>query len=366
VLLLFLDDGKGNQVIGGLCEEATQRMARRGGAWYPPPEEWGLKDEALIEKYRKRGLIYGHGPHAVRYGVVYDAEEMKFAFEGMAQEAGVRLLYGAMACDPIVDGDRLAGVVFQAKDGRFAITADVVIDTTGDGDVFWAAGCAYESEKVAPWLWFTAGGVAGEADARDAGSRFFSLLRPGNVLLPWGATPRISRTIDATNPEDITFAATASRKLVMEEFDRLRAESPEFRDAYLGHVADQLDVTESRRLAGEYVLGREDMDRPLDDVIAVTGHWTKYESVYHIPYRSLLPREFRNLLTAGRCISVDHRTHHATKEIPACMATGEAAGVAAALACGLGGDVKAVEVRALQRRLEAHGAILYPYGRPVT
>ena len=57
-----------------------------------------------------------------------------------------------------------------------------------------------------------------------------------------------------------------------------------------------------------------------------------YGALYWIPYGALLPRELDNLLVAGRCISVDHRVHHATKEIPACFASGEAAGAAAALA----------------------------------
>jgi hypothetical protein len=106
------------------------------------------------------------------------------------------------------------------------------------------------------------------------------------------------------------------------------------------------------------VLGRDDIDIPCDDVITITGHWTKYEALYYIPYRSLLPKEFSNLLVAGRCISVDHRVHHATKEIPPCMATGEAAGTAAALAVRNGIEPKQLEVKLLQQQLENGGAIL--------
>jgi len=103
---------------------------------------------------------------------------------------------------------------------------------------------------------------------------------------------------------------------------------------------------------------REDLDRPFDDVIARTGHWTKYNCIYNIPYRSLLPRSLNNLLVAGRCISVDHRVHHATKEIPPCMATGEAAGTAAALAVKSGVNVKQLDLAMLQKQLRAQGVIL--------
>lgn len=358
ILLLVMDDGRGSQVVAGLCEEVTQRMASRGQAVFPKKEDWGDPDDALVAKWRSWGLINGAAPHAVRYAAAYDAEEMKFAFEQMCAEAGVRLLYSVHGCEPIAEGGAIRGVTFQGKNGRFAIAADVVIDTTGDGDIFWAGGCDHESEKVAPWLWFTMGGVTGDLDAKGAGSRFFHTLGDGHVLFPWGATNRVSRMIDATEPEDITFAATECRKLVMAEVDRLRREVPGFEDAHVCHIADQLDVTESRRLIGEYVLTRDDMDQRFDDVVAVTGHWTKYGSLYEIPYRSLLAKEYSNLMTAGRCISVDHRTHHATKEIPACMATGEAAGTAAAMAVGSSIGVKAVDVGALQGRLEANGAIV--------
>jgi hypothetical protein len=109
---------------------------------------------------------------------------------------------------------------------------------------------------------------------------------------------------------------------------------------------------------GRHVLAREEVDKPCDDVIAITGNWTQYQSLYYIPYRSLLTAQFANLLVAGRCISVDHRVHHATKEIPPCMATGEAAGVAAALSVRAGNDPATLDVKLLQNRLESQGAIL--------
>ena len=110
------------------------------------------------------------------------------------------------------------------------------------------------------------------------------------------------------------------------------------------------------------MLARDEMNRDFDDAIAITGHWTKYDVVYAIPYRCLQAREYRNLLAAGRDISVDHRAHNATKEIPACMATGEAAGLAARLALDSGGDATRIDVADLRKRLRASGAILdYPF-----
>jgi hypothetical protein len=191
-----------------------------------------------------------------------------------------------------------------------------------------------------------------------AGAWFFRTVGGGQMLMPWGATERIIRKIDATDPADLTLAELECRKMVMKEIDRLRAEVPQFRNAHLCDIATQLGITESRRLVGEYVLRREDMDLPIDDAIGITGHWTRYGARYWIPYRSLLVRELDNLLAAGRCISVDHRTHHATKEIPACMVTGQAAGTAAALAVQAGIGPKQLDVAALRDTLRRAGAIL--------
>lgn len=358
ILLLTLDDGRGHPVIGGLCQEVTDRVAARGAAFFPPKEHWGSADEHLVAHYMRWGLVWGSGPHRVRYSVAYDPEEFRCALNTMCEESKVRLLLHCWACEGIRDGDRLRGVVFQGKSGRFAILADVVIDATGDGDVFASVGVPFELEKVLPWLWFRMGGVGDVDAAFDAGAGCLRTVSTGQVLFPWGATDRIIRKIDATDPSDLTLAEIECRKKVMEAVNDLRRTYPQFKDAHLCEIARDLGITESRRMVGEYVLQRDDMDRPIDDAIAITGHWTKYGALYWIPYRSLLPAAFSNLLVAGRCISVDHRTHHATKEIPPCMATGEAAGTAAAMAVAAAVQPKMLDIAALQARLRERGAIL--------
>ena len=360
VLLLTLDDGAGRQVVAGLCQELVERLEARGACIYPPQNEWGDPSDELVEQYRRWGLVWGSAPHKVRYSVAYDPEEFKFVANEWVAETSVRLLYHRWASDVIRDGDRITHVVFTSKAGRQAVACDTVIDTTGDGDLVALANEPFELEEVHPWLWFRMAGIddaSADADA-VAQARGFRTVKPGQALLPWGAAERIDRRIDATNPDDLTYAEIECRRMVMEEVDRLREQIPAFKDAYLTDMALTLGITESRRLVGRYVLQREDLDKPFDDVIAVTGHWTKYDCTYQIPYRSLLTKGVTNLLVAGRCISVDHRVHHATKEIPACFATGEAAGVASALA--LSSDVlpRDLDASQLQQTLRDAGAWL--------
>ncbi len=360
ILLLTLDDGLGRQVVGGLCQELTDRLTRRNAALAPPRGHWNSADPELVKHYARWGLVWGKGPHRVRYSVAYDAEEAKLALAQMVTEAKVRLLLHCWACDPLVDGTRLRGVALQSKSGRFAILADVVVDTTGDGDVYALAGAPFESEKVFPWLWFRMGGVEEVQSVIDAKGWFFHTPGEGRVLFPWGATGRIERQIDATDPADLTYAELECRRMVMEEVDQLRRDLPAFARAHVCDVATQLGVTESRRLRGDYVLARDDADKTFPDTIALTGNWTKYETLYSIPYRSLLPHGLENLIAAGRCISVDHRVHHSTKEIPPCMATGEAAGTAAAMVAKGAGTLRTLSVETLRAKLRGRGAIVDP------
>jgi hypothetical protein len=367
VLLLTLDDGDGHQVVAGLCQELVERLRARDACFFPSKDEWGDYDEALVEKYRRWGLVWGSGPHRVRYSVAYDPEEFKFIANTWVAETGVRLMYHRWASSVVTTLDRPHGrpagrithVVFTSKAGYQAVRASQVIDATGDGDVFTMAGESYDKEQIHPWLWFRMSGVRDVDAAQSArGGFFFRTVKPGQVLMPWGAAERIERRIDATDPDDLTFAEVECRRMVMDEVDRLRAQVPGFEDAHLTDVALTLGVTESRRLNGAYTLARDDVGTVFDDTIATTGHWTKYGAVYHIPYRSLLPQRVANLLVAGRCISVDHRVHHATKEIPPAFATGEAAGIAATHALRASSSVQDVEVGPVQASLRAAGAWL--------
>jgi len=359
ILLLTMDDGAGRQAVGGLCQEIVNRMERRNAVYYPPKGQWNNADPKLVEQYSQWGLTWGSPSpegHRVRYSVAFEPHEFIFAADQMLKDAGVHVLYQTWACEPIVENGSIRAVVIQNKAGRQAIAPGVVVDASGDGDIFAGAGEPFELERVHPWLWFEMANV----DDKVAPTRGLFFHTPGGrrVLVPWGGEGRVTLKIDATDPAEVSDALVASREMVFAEADRLRASVPGFENATVSLMADQLGITESRRLQGEYVMTREDLDRPFDDVIARTGHWTKYDCVYNIPYRSLLTRGLNNLLVSGRCISVDHRVHHATKEIPPCMATGEAAGTAAAIAVQSGVGVKQIDVNELRERLREKGAIL--------
>lgn len=77
---------------------------------------------------------------------------------------------------------------------------------------------------------------------------------------------------------------------------------------------------------------------------------------YYYPYRTLVPRSVENLLVAGRHYSSTSAAQKISREIPPCMAMGEAAGIAAALSLDAGVAVRNVDIAKLQRTLRAQGA----------
>jgi hypothetical protein len=116
-------------------------------------------------------------------------------------------------------------------------------------------------------------------------------------------------------------------------------------------MAPQTGIRQTRLLEGEYVMTKEDLAQRtrFEDSVARGRD-------YYYPLRTLLPRSVENLLVAGRHYSATSAAQKISREIPPCMAMGEATGVAAALALDAGVPVRRVDVAKLQRTLRAQGA----------
>jgi hypothetical protein len=181
---------------------------------------------------------------------------------------------------------------------------------------------------------------------------------------------------DQTNQREITKAITWMRKMNRIYFTFFKERIPGFEDAYIIQMQPMVGTRESRRIAGEYRLTEQDCvsGARFPDVIAKCGHacnvhsctgiWGEYINLepkkpFDIPYRCLIPQKVDNLLVAGRTISVSHIAHGATRDIPICMATGEAAGTAAALSTRLDISPRKLDVRLLQKTLLGQGALLF-------
>ena len=180
--------------------------------------------------------------------------------------------------------------------------------------------------------------------------------------------------LDPTDAADFTKAEIEAREQVVELVKFMRETIKGFENAKLLSTAMEIGVRESRMIDGEYILTGSDLRdlKRFDDSIALgnydidihnpsgsgTSHYYfKAGEYYTIPYRSLIPKDSKNLLVAGRCISTDHEAQASIRIMPIVTCIGEAAGTAAAVAFKSSCDVKAADTNEIRGLLKANGAV---------
>ena len=374
-MVLVLDDMWDNHLneisVRGNCMSLLERMAAMGLAKYPRQNEWG-KDPAMYQCWARWGTFDFNTtftPHPIVFAAAFDPDAWKRAALEMVQHAGINLRLHSWFSQTLVEDGKVKGVICDSKSGREAILGDVVIDATGDLDVAASAGAQYTSGNYIMTTVFRLGGVdtdAAEAYERQEPEAFAALDRqikkvlggswgfwwlktplPGIV---WCNCPHMAG-LDGLKVEDLTRAEMQGRKHIHALVDLVRDKLPGFEKCVVIDVAPQTGVRQTRLLEGEYVLTKEDLSARtrFDDSVARGRD-------YYMPYRVLLPQKIDNLLVAGRHFSVTSQAQKISREIPPCMAMGEAAGVAAALALNAGVTVRNVDVGAVQKTLRAQGA----------
>ncbi|MGH7263605.1 MAG: FAD-dependent oxidoreductase, partial [Candidatus Rokuibacteriota bacterium] len=378
--LLPADHGPGEPVVAGIVRVLVERLVAAGGA-LRPGEQTG-------------------------YTVPFDPEVFKLVALDLLDEAGVHYLFHAFATDVVAPGP--TGVVFATKSGPVVVTARVVVDGTGDGDIAALAGAPYEVGRDGdglvqpmtlmfrmvdfqreafgayarehPGQWRGVHGLwdlvreatgAGVLDLPREDVLFFGTPHPREVSVN---STRVTRAL-GVDVWDLTRAEWQSRRQMRQLVAFFRRYVPGFEQAYVAQSGVQIGVRETRRIVGEYRLTADDIltARKFHDVVArgaypidihdPRGIGTRLERLplgeaYDIPLRCLLPQRAERLLVAGRCISGTHEAHSSYRVMPIAMATGQAAGVCAALAARgarLPHDVPAGEV---QRELRRQGADL--------
>jgi hypothetical protein len=173
--------------------------------------------------------------------------------------------------------------------------------------------------------------------------------------------PRLSG-YSAVDVEDLTAVELRSRQLAVGHVDVYRSAAPGFADAFLMLGAPQIGVRHSRRLSGLRKVTRPQWDtgQVWDDEIGVSTSLSPKFANISVPYGALIPADLDNILGAGRHVACDANSHTFLREIPQCWLTGQAAGVAAALAAGQNKRPRDVDAGAIQRELLRQGAYLSP------
>ena len=385
----------GDQVIKGLAQEIIDRLQERGGS------PGHLRDTI--------GFTYSLTPyHPEIYKVV--------AFE-MLEESEVDILLHSSAIDVKADNGIIESVTVYNKSGIAKLKGKFFIDATGDADIAYMAGAPWEQgnsdHKVQPMtMKFRMKGVDIDRvkqymkehpdqfyektlfDELDhlpltSVSGFFDLWNEANLSIPRDGVLfftgpdkdevliNVSRVsgLDPTHADDLTKAEFEGRKQVLELEQFFKTYIPGFEHASLSAVGTQIGVRETRRIIGQYVLNGVDVldAKRFPDVIArsgypidihnpegkgITANFIREGGAYDIPYRSIVPQKVTNLLLAGRCISTTHEAQATTRLTPSCMAIGQAAGTAAALAVACQCANTAVPIDLLQQKLmEQHAEL---------
>lgn len=344
------------------------------------------------------------------------AERLKRVYDTLVAEAGVTVLFQTQLCSVEKSADdEVSGLIVANKAGLTALRAKVYIDCTGDADLCAWAGAEFhqgdeKGETQATTHCFTLANVDSYAYLHSPDLGAWDPRSPIHAIIASGRYPEIPDKhlcnnligpgtvgfnaghiwdVDNTDPASISRALMQGRRMAEAYRAALAEFAPAaFANAFVVATGAVLGVRETRRVTGDYVLTlgdyldrrsfsdeicrnsyfidlhqtKEEHKNKMDEVEMVTRfkHYGKGES-HGIPYRCLTPRGLKNVLVAGRAISCERIVQGSVRVMPVCLAMGEAAGLAAALAVrSSGNDVHAVDIPMLRDRLQQHGAYLPP------
>lgn len=375
----------GRQLVGGLAEEVIRRMDARGAASFL------VNDACQMPEFRPIG------GRPLLYKVITKTEDLRVVYHDLLSESGVEKLFYAHLCGVLRDGRRVTGVVVDCLEGPGVIEARTFVDATGDAHLVHRAGGTTEQaaaeETMHKSVFFMVGGVTPH-DPQVASRRYQELFRAGAVPdLCWdhlGYSYQLDPGIvqlafayangDGCSSAEMTRMDHELRRRNLEIVAFMRREMPGYEHCFPVNAAQQVCVRSGRHIRGvtrltEEVLARDEM--PAEPVVHIIRRYGSHSTDQKrgfapakrgtlagfsaVPYGALVPDEFDNVLACGRCISVDECLMDTIRMMTTCMATGQAAGVAVAIACEQGlQSLVQVPYPALRQGLLDCRCILFP------
>lgn len=370
---------------------------------YPFMPYWTIDTETNKKKYLSGGIFKEMLDMQKKMcsdtnDMNFSPEHFKFIFDELTSAAGVDVLFHAVLYDVIKEDRALKSIKVIAGSQKLTFDADYFIDTTGDGNLFYMAGCDYqlgrESDNLCQPMTtcFRMSGVDLKlfySEGKNIHKIYCEKQQSGVITNPREDiltfdgigegilhlnTTRIVK-LNPTDPFDVSKAEKMARAQVCEIANFLKEVSPAFKNSTVISIASEIGIRESRKLRGEHILTGEELKNctKFEDGIALgnydidihnpagsgTSHYYfKHGEYYSIPYRSLLPKEFDNLLVAGRCISATHEAQASIRIMPICACVGEAAGFAVAVANQTNTNTHTLDTNVLREKLKSNGAIL--------
>lgn len=335
---------------------------------------WTLQDNQKIqttqgigEEMMKRLELLPNGVVNREFGrnPTLDAEAYKYLLVEMITEANVEVFLHSWVVDAIVDDKTdsttgnpvVRGAIIQTKLGPQAILAKQVIDTTGDGDVLVAAGAAHTQRMYNIGLPYRIGNL--DRVAPEKGQKPPRNLGDITPVLGVRWVNMTGPSLDGVDVKVLSKLELQHRKQIWKQVQEVRGVQG-YESVYLMETAPQIGVRITRVIEGEATLKLVDAKagKKFDDCIGVGGAWNGDHIGWQIPYRSLVPKNVDNIITAGRSISAEPLMSDLVRVIPNCWVTGHAAGVAAAIAVKTGKLARNVPVSVVQKTLVEQKAYL--------
>lgn len=389
-----------------------------GFAWYR--HEQTIEAGGIGREFEDRARDMGAAvPESQSLSYELDSEGFKLVADRLVEEAGITPMLHRMFVAPILEGDRIAGIITESKAGREAILARRVIDATGDADIAHRAGAPTRltprEEMQAASVMFHMAGVdkaafmagvradpqtyadwsTGEWTVETSGKEdtMFSpfLKKPFQQAIEAGLLPPHLNTIagtwgavhdsgeltymnlvhlaecDGTDPADLTRFEIEGRKQAMLAVEALRRFAPGCEGARLRNFGMTIGIRDTRKIDAIYNMTERDVrhEARFDDSVGIYPEFIDGYGVLilpttgrymHIPYRALLPKTVGDLLVAGRAIGGDRIAHAATRNMACCAVAGQGAGIAAAISLHDNRPLADISMTRIQGELDRQNA----------
>ena len=286
-----------------------------------------------------------------QYGVKVNPVAAAKIMDDMLLESGVELYYGQSVVDARTENGKIESILISTKSGLKELKAKVFIDCTGDGDLAAFAGAE-----------FMAGN--GQGTFQPGTLRFYPAVDAEDKILNYGDNKNHVR-LNTTDSDSITQSEIASRKMIFEQMKN---------GARIMAVAPAVAPREGRRIVGRSVMNVDDYynGKVFEDSVCYSywfvdihreGQAAYIKYITHdktptIRLSSMICKDIDNLMMAGRCVSSDRETNSSLRVKASCMAMGQAAGTAAAIAVREGVDAAQVPADMVKQALDESGAII--------
>ena len=312
-IYLPLCDGRGHQVSFGIAEELF-RLSICHGAEANYPTAW-LDGGTDAEKAEGQ-----------RFEVRYNAHLFALEAEKLLLKSGVKLLYGTTVCAAHKTDGKIDALIVENKSGRYAVgVSKSVVDCTGDADICKLADAGTvtfsQGNVLAAWHYFIKNGapelrMLGFSDIPDK-------QKTGNEQ-----KPLITRRFTGLDGAELSEMTQAAHEQMLASILESKQKDPSYVPITLPTVP-QIRMT--RRIDGVYTMDDTEMFKEFPDAVGMFSDWRKRGPVYQLPFGTLYGKKVKNLICAGRNISVTDAMWDITRVIPVCAVSGEAAGRAAAM-----------------------------------